>query len=1117
MNDLWSPFLFTISHKENAKPAACMPGLSSVMCLCFILLFVAIPRLAMADAFYGNVERFSVYEGLSEGSVYSLANDQTGFLWLGTPNGLLRYDGYEFETYSDVRPNQAPLTPPDASHIFIDSKNRLWIGSWGQGLTVYDNDLTLIGHYRHDANDPMSLGSDLIQVIFEDNDGDIWIGTNGGGLTLFNQSGRRSHKQSFTNFKHDAQVATSLSHDRIWSIAQTPDGILWIATNEGLNRLDKSQPGQFTLFKYNNETDKKNAVVRALKVDKKGQLWIGSKNGVSVFDAGKGQFQRQFSTSRPVNSIQIDSAGGVLVGTTRGFYRWNPFSHQLTVLGDNGATVLLPDNDIRDIFIDSNDILWLGTRSSGLFKIKSTPNAFQTYSHFGPQGQTKPIGRVNVLIQDSRGTIWLGTNNGLMTISPGSSQISRLNTDVIEIDAIVEDQQGTLWIGGFEGLFSLSLNDAALVNPVLVNQNHLLDNISDIDISSLLISANNDLWIGTYHEGLLQYDGTKTVNYRHVQGDGGTIASNAIITLVEDHQGNIWAGTNGSALSRFDYLEKRFTHYHNDQNQAESIGGVVINTIHQTDQNTLWIGLQQSLDKLTLSTGEFEHFSTAKGISSQNIQSITEDSQGYLWLTTGKGISRYDVKRRFFVNFTNKDGFDDNLFLPKAVTKTQEGHLYFGGNKGVTKVMPDRLNFNSRSALTAISKIWIDHQPLKQVSFKSRTSLRLPHNTKDLKFQFTLLDFRDPDKNQYSYRLKGFDERWYPANNARITNYTNLSPGDYTFEVKGRNNKGVWSEDDASIQLNIATPWWELLWVRSLVVILIGLTVFLFYRYRLSTLARQNVELEAKVAHRSADLFNAKKQLIESQKHVALSSLVTGIAHEINTPVGIGVTAISMLQDSIDSLLASHQSKTLKRSEFESKLHGIQSGASLVYNNLMKSADLINTFKKVSVDQMSEQRRVFDLGGYIAEIAASLQTKMTIKSIIIAVDCPEQQRVHSYPGAVVQVITNLILNAYIHAFDDLLEDKIEDNEHDRKIIIRVQAKGEKMSVSVCDNGKGIAMDQQSKIFDPFYTTKRNTGGSGLGLHISYNIVDRLLNGTITCTSAPGNGACFNFDIAANQI
>ena len=228
-------------------------------------------------------------------------------------------------------------------------------------------------------------------------------------------------------------------------------------------------------------------------------------------------------------------------------------------------------------------------------------------------------------------------------------------------------------------------------------------------------------------------------------------------------------------------------------------------------------------------------------------------------MATGKGISRFDVKRRLFVNFTNKDGFNHNVFLANAVGKTKDGNLYFGGNKGVTKVTPARLNFNSRPAVTALSKIWIDHQLMQQVSFADNALLRLPHYTKDIKFQFTLLDFKAPDKNQYNYRLKGFDERWHQANDTRTTNYTNLNPSEYTFEVKGSNNKGIWTVKNARIQIFIATPWWALGWVRTLIVVLLGIMIFLLYRFRLAALAKQNTELEAKVARGSTELFNAKK------------------------------------------------------------------------------------------------------------------------------------------------------------------------------------------------------------------------------------------------------------------
>lgn len=427
--------------------------------LCCFLVGLTLASTTHAKSYYATVEKISVSDGLPDTTVYSLAKDSTGFLWLGMPTALARYDGYQIRSFSKNGNTGQALDVSSAGNIFIDSQQRIWLGTWGEGLAVYDNNMNLLNHFVVKADDPTTIGSNMVQVIFEDSDGDIWIGSNGGGLAVYQE---KTH--SFTSYRFNIANEQSISHDRVWDIAQTADGKIWVATSDGLNVLDKGELGKFTRFQHKtyDEHSINHVLIRSLYADGQ-QLWLGTEIGFGLFDTQSAQFKNipLFADKSQVATTKIigDAAGGIWIGSQKGLFRYEPKQQQLTPLASDDNYQLFPHNDVRDMLIDDAGILWVATRYAGVLKINLTSNDFAYYRHYRGHGRNdNEINKVYAMHSDGDHGLWLGMGDGLLYMDSQSKAIKRFNQGVsfgsIRINAIAQ-QGDKLWLGGPFGRYSV--------------------------------------------------------------------------------------------------------------------------------------------------------------------------------------------------------------------------------------------------------------------------------------------------------------------------------------------------------------------------------------------------------------------------------------------------------------------------------------------------------------------------------------------------------------------------------------------------------------------------------------------------------------------------------------
>ncbi len=1119
----------------NAIPAVDITVFAKMKQLITVLFTVWLLQVAgftQAKPYYGSVEKISVDDGLPDSTVYSIATDDSGFLWFGMSTALARYDGYLFHTFSHSNADINKLAVDSAGNIFIDSQQRMWVGTWGEGLVLYDQDMKLVAHFRHDKRDPWSIGSNMVQEIFEDSEGDIWIGTNGGGLALY-----QPDRQSFISYQFDAADPTSLSHNRVWSIAETDKGIIWVATSDGLNRLEKNKSVRFTRFMHDPavSTSINHVLVRSLLVSKKGELWVGTEKGFGHFDIKSEVFTAiPFEKAGNVEAITRmieDHKGGIWIGTQGGLLRYEPKNKQLTELTDRPEFQLFRDNDIRDLLIDESGVLWVATRYAGLIKINLTLNRFGYYqSYIGADGDERLINKVHSLyashsLEGEQNDLWMGVANGLLRMDMQTQKIERFDApvdlSVTRVKVIAGSLNSKLWLGSSFGLSSFDTktrqfsDEMALLSPVKIKQ-----------VKSLLVDRQGSLWIGTAHEGLLKYDGDTNSDgdwqhFRRDDSDPNSLSSDAIDVLFEDQQGRIWVGTEGGGLNRFDPRNNGFVKYLADSRQPTSISDNVVKVIYQTRDGQMWFGTPKSLDKLDEVSAEFTHFGIKNGLVNSNIKGMIEDDQSDLWISTDKGLSQFKYKRNHFSNFSDKDSLHSNEFLLTSVAKSR-GRIYFGGNAGIHEIVPTRVTVNKHIPKVAITDIWLDDKPLEQLAFRSSETLVVSHEVSSIALRFAALDFQAPGKNRYSYKLQGVEEDWQQPDESRIVTYRHLPPGSYTFSVTGSNNSNQWNPVARNLVFVITPPWWTLLWFKAAVGVGLLIFAYLWYRFRRVTIAGREKLLEVEVVVRTAEVNLQKDELtealqrlnvhtkslettneelsqhlakteqyqqqqMEEQKMAALGNMVAGISHEINTPIGLGITATSLMQDRMEALKLAFDDGKLSAKQLGSYLKEGEQSLEIIYRNLEKAADMIRSFKQVSADKSTEEVRNFGLSQLINEVLFSMQSDLKKVRHQVEVACDDAVRLNSKPGLLSQILVNLINNSLIHAFDGV--------EHGL-MTINVSVIGHNCELIYRDNGNGVPSDIEKQIFEPFVTGKKGTSGTGLGMHLVYNLATGGLGGTI---------------------
>ncbi len=843
-------------------------------------------------------EHISLEQGLSQSVVTCILQDRKGFMWFGTMDGLNKYDGYSFSVYKHDLQNPHSLSDNSIQALFEDESGVLWIGT-RSGLNSFDRRSEKFTRYLHDPNDPHSLSHNTINAICEtrhDSAATLWVGTNG-GLHRFERARKR-----FLRYQHDPNDAASLSDNAVRALHvsyNTGAALLWIGTLQGLDQLAPPpfpQQARFIHFKpdFKNPQGLGDNRVLSIAEEAGGVLWLGTfGGGLQRFDPRTQQFEHyrhdprdpaslRHNVVRPLAISQRDSTATLWIGTGGGLEQFDMqqrrfFHHQ----HDDTNPGSLSNNDVWSIHEDRSGTLWIGTYGGGLNKFSPAQRKFAHVRHDPMNPNSLGHNMVMALHEARAGDksrLWVGTGGGgvyeydpererFIAYRHDPENANSLSNDGVA--AICQDHTGALWIGTGIGLNRLSPDQKRFTH--FLNDPNDPHSLSGNGISAIVETRHRGksfLWIGTGNAGLNRFDPQtgRVQRYQHDPMNPHSLSHNRIYGLHvapgNDDSLALWIGTdsglNQLALNEAAFSTEgavRFRRYKHDPNNAASLSSDRIFSFCSAPDSAgrvLWVGTWGGgLNRFEQRSGQFTYFTEKDGLPNDVIYGILCDADGKLWLSTNNGLSKFDPVARTFRNYDVDDGLQSNEFNQGAYCKSRTGEMFFGGINGFNRFHPEQVRDNPYAppiVLTAFEKF--DKLMPLESAVSETEKITLSYRDNFFSFVFAALDYTNPAKNQYAYKLEGFDEDWIYCGTRRYASYTNLDGGEYLFRVKGSNHDGIWNEEGVAVTIIVTPPFWKTWWFLTLFALTVGALVYIGYRRKLHVrLEKARIVNELKAAH----------------------------------------------------------------------------------------------------------------------------------------------------------------------------------------------------------------------------------------------------------------------------
>jgi len=849
----------------------------------------------------GSIVRFehlTSEDGLSQNAGRGIFQDSRGYLWIGSQDGLNRYDGYSFKIFKHDPDDDHSISHNSILDIAEDQDGGLWIGTWGGGLNRYDPLTGQFTSFQHDPNDLDSISDNNVNSIKKDSNGILWIGTSA-GLDRFDRE-----TSTFKHFAHDPDDLESLSSDSISVIFEDSKGQLWIGTGatsvegSGLNRFDPST-GKVVRYQHD-ESDPESLSsnnIAAIYEAPDGTFWIAT-GGFSLRGAGLDQFNPhtgtakhfQFDANDPhsiagndLMALWGDSSGMLWIGTwANGLSRMNLSEPGIFTNYQNDPFFAdsLSGNEVWSLFKDRSGILWIGTSHSGINKLASNSGQFSLYRNNPSDVFSLGINATGAFAEDKKGNIWIATwGAGLDRFNPSTGQFAHYRHDPENPNSLSDDlfmdvyadDYGAIWAGTLgKGLNRLEPSTNRVTHFFHDAENAF--SLADDNIAAFISDKHGGLWIGTFG-GLSHYDPNthQFSNYRNDPNDPKTINHNMVVSLAIDSENNLWAGTWGGGLNQLDlsdlnYSDPKlaaFTHYHNISGDASSLSEDSVWAIHESADGSLWLGTQQGLNRFDPLTKTFKHYTEKQGLPNNVVLGILEDDDGDLWITTNNGLAQFDPQTGKFTVYDSSDGLQGDEFNSNAYFRASNGTMYIGGINGFNLFKPEEIKPNPVAPPVVVTGFEVFNEPLP-VDLSGGVPICLTYKQNFISFEFAAFDFQAPQKNQYAYMLEGFNKEWVHAGNRRFATYTNLPGGEYIFRVKASNSDGIWNDTGVAIPVSITPPVWQTWWFNGALIVVFGAVVAGAFRLRLNTIRGQNVHLEMQVSERTSELRHTN-QLLEKE------------------------------------------------------------------------------------------------------------------------------------------------------------------------------------------------------------------------------------------------------------
>ena len=819
----------------------------------------------------------SLEEGLSQSNVRCMLQDKFGFLWIGTQDGLNRYDGYNFRVFKNQPDDSYSLSANMITCLLEDKEGSIWIGTL-DGLNRYDQRTGKFDHYFIKEGAVAALQGKSVLSLAEDNEGNIWIGTHLGGLIRFNPQDGTT--KTFINIPNDRN---SISNNNIMALALDKKGKLWVGTfGGGLNCFDEIT-GRFIRFNHNPKdiNSLSNDFVNTFQVDEAGNIYVGTASGLNLLNITSNKISnlvtnaanKSIIQNANIQSISKDKKNNLWIGTeTDGLLYLDKLSGKIErfTYHEKNSPVL-KENIITALLVDDNGIIWAGTHSAGLIKLNRTKRYFE---NIFADNSALTNANIRPIFEDSKNNIWVGTNDGLNVLDKNNRILKKFsfspsNSNTISnnrIWSVAEDQKGNIWVGTQNGLNRIRFSENKITRfQHLSGKKSIPFNL----IKHVYADKNGVLWLGTWGSGMIRFD-PSTQNskvYLHDLENKNSISDDVVFNITEDSKGIMWICTS-NGLNKFDKAKEKFTSYVHSASNPDGIKANALYYILEDSNNKYWIASHGGgLIRFDNSKGTFKSLTESDGLPNNVVYGIIRDSRNNLWLSTNRGISKYSPQKNSFKNYNTKDGLPNNECNTGAFCKSNSGKLYFGTIDGLTSFYPDSLSENKYIPNIVVTDFKIFDKSLDYFNcFKDGDNINLTYKDNYFSFEFAALDYTEPENNQYAYMLQGFDKDWIYSGSRRYAAYTQLDAGHYIFSLRASNNSGVWNQEGINIAVTIAPPFWRTWWFRTLALISFLSIVTYIFKLKMDKLKRQT-RLQQKFSKQLIDFQETEKKRIASELH----------------------------------------------------------------------------------------------------------------------------------------------------------------------------------------------------------------------------------------------------------
>lgn len=1126
-----------------------------------------------------NFKQITTQFGLSDDIVKSIIQDEQGFMWFGTGNGLNRYDGYTFK------------------------------------------------HYYFDDTDSASISNNSINYILKKNREEIWLGTFN-GLNAFNIRTEKSKRYKFKDGEPN-----SLSHNYIFQLIQSEDDNLWIATGNGLNYLDIKTD---SITRYNEIPDApkgiKNTEIWSLALQGTDSLWIGTdKHGLYLLHIPSKKFTN-FSTetglpSNNVSQIFCHTDGYLLIGHWQsGLSKFNPATNKVEHFQHNPEDVnSIGSNLVNVIFQDNTDDIWIGLWGGGINLYNSERNNFSRYSKDNTQKKSIINNDVNTFYQDETGLIWIGTWGGISYFDISNRGFYTLDHTILGNDfsdytkCIFISSKNELWIGTEgDGLYRYD-STYQLIDYYSESLSNEKNQINSNYIYEISEDREGNIWVGSWDNGInVIHVATNTITSYAVSELANQLSGKIIYEIIHeddfswiatskginkifhtedkiesyplpskhftedkdhpwiyalelDDKDNIWVGTD-NGLFLFDKASKKYATLL--EKYSIKIADKFIKVIRKDTEGNIWVATSKGIHRINKERNKIKTYDKSSGLSEDNIQSFEIDSKGTIWVSTYRGISNIQPQQNKIWNYSANNELQANQFNVKSSFKDKKGNLYFGGIEGINYFNPSSIGFNSYPPKVSFTNLKVFNKSVmpndivnEKVILKQPInylpSIELSHLENIFTIEFVGLHFSNPEENSYQYRLIGLSEQWTSPSKDNFATFTNLSEGTYQLEVKAANSNGIWNNEPVSLTIIITPPWWKASWFVTILLILFLLFIYSVFYWRSQFFKKQKTELRVQIDKQTLELRlanvrlenqkkeiveqnkelqvskeeltqqheelktvvenlkNTQSKLVQAEKMAALGQLTAGIAHEINNPVNFINSGIVGLKKGIQQLVKiSKLVEEITPENIDDKLEEIHK-----LKKKVRFLRLLSMLEKVTGNIEIGAQRTAEIVKGLRTFSRQDSEKTAIIDIHEGIDSTLVLLHNQYKNKL-KLIKNYgelpMVECYPgkinQVFMNLISNAIDAIEPNGEGWIKISTEtiaNNKVKISIEDNGKGMTADLQEKIFEPFFTTKEVGKGTGLGLSITIGIINDH-HGDIEIDSVPGEGTAFHLYFPVKQ-